>query len=356
VISESSSIDLQILLGSPMTDPSGGQLLAFLRATTAQGPINVCLTGHSLGGQLANLLGLYLLENPTQWDSSQRSTVSCISFAAPTAGNGVFAKNGNQVYAAGFAAGTYPGWDSSLGSNLDNVACDMDGAPLIYASRHFFHDGDAGSLFSLYAAPNNPTDNIRFDFSFVPHAKANLEWSAFKSVVLQPLAAALSAQDYTQFQSQVFRGQFNGSGLKLPVSLADYIAAYAAQAGWQHSCSYPIYLGMPTLFDPRIVVRSSAPVPAKPVITKIDPAHGSRFWPTGHTVTITGSGFAPSTSANFILFSDPANRITYEITSATETEIQAVFHLFGLEDGTQTVSVVTSTPYHTSNAVSFEIT
>ena len=353
VISESSSIDLHILIGSPMTDPRGGQLLEFLRTTTSRGPINLCVTGHSLGGQLANLLGLYLLENPIQWDSTRRSTVSCISFAAPTAGNDVFAKNANKVYAAGFAAGTFPGWDRNLGSNLDNVGCSLDGAPLVYASENFYYKKAAGPLFEMYAAPSTPTDNINFKNL---HLIAWEEWSYFQSMVLRRLAVGLSPQNYTQLVSQRFAGQFIGSGLVLSQSLIGYIEAFAAQAGWQHSCSYPIYLGMPMLFDPRIVVRSADPVPAKPVITQISPNHASKDWPTGHSVKITGSGFAASTSANFLVFSDPANRITYEISSATETEIQATFYVRGLDKGTQTVSVVTSTPYFTSNAVPFKIT
>lgn len=362
-ISESTSIDLAILLGTDMVDGSNN-LIGFLQATTrAKGKMNICVTGHSLGGMLSNTLALYLLENMNQWDASRTSTVNCISFASPTAGNSLFASNANTVFNRAFnpdGSGSFPGWDTSLRSNLDNVVCSMDGAPLMYNSANLYADGAAGPLFSLYSSPNNPTNNI--DLNKLP-AFAGAEWSAMQSIVIQPLSQLTLAQNYTQLTTQALPGNFIGNSLSLPtssvstISFKAYLDAFTAQAAWQHSCSYPMLLNVPALFNPAIIVREPGNAPSPATISSISPSTTDRiFHPAGVSVTITGTGFdAGNMFGNFLLFSDPANQIPYLITSATETEIVATFYVWDLSTGTQNVSVVTSTPYYTSNTVSFTI-
>src|SRR5262249_460381 len=128
-ISESTSIGLQVLLGMEGSTANGPQsLLAFLKSQ-ATNAINVCVTGHSLGGCLAPTLALYLKEQRAAWDVSGESNVSTISFAGPTAGNSAFAAYSDSQ----FGGGPYPpNWDESLGTTCDAVRCDLDVAPLAW--------------------------------------------------------------------------------------------------------------------------------------------------------------------------------------------------------------------------------
>lgn len=358
-ISESTSIGMMVQIDASLSSDAGVGLLAYLTSITQNGAIDVCVTGHSLGGVLSNTLGLYLLENPRQWDQSGKSTVSCISFAAPTAGNYSYAQNAIKVYAA--AKGSFPGWDDSIGSNLDNVMCNMDGAPLFFNGSNLYKDGKAGALFSIYSSPTNPGDNI--NFANLP-SEASEEWSIVKSLLLANLAKLTTSQQYTQLITSVpFQGVFNGSSLDLPsfglYSLSTYLEVFGLQAAWQHSCSYPIYLGMLELFDPSIVVRlpSTTPVASPPTITGISPSQSTRIHVDGINVTITGTGFnATLPFANFIVFSENSTPIPYSIVSATTTELVVRFYVEDGTDGAQKFTVVGSSPYFTSNETTFTIT
>lgn len=356
-ISESCSIDLQVLLGPNMSDPVHGQLSSFLAQLTQQGqPVHLCVTGHSLGGMLASTLALYLLENQGGWDASGASTVNCVSFAATTAGNALFAANAAQVFQQAATRGSFPGWDVSLGSNLDNLACSLDVAPLVYDAQNIASAGAAGPLFALYAAPNCSADVI--DFGNLA-ASAAEEWKYFQPLVLQPLAQMLSPQGYTQLPVQSFAGSFVGSSLtfeSLVTGLADYLEAFSSQAAYQHSSSYPVYLGLTQLMDPRIVVRGGGDVPAPPPqIADISPTSAYRGDPAGVTVQILGSGFASGLYANHLVFSGGTTAIPYRITAATPNQLTAVFYVDDVSADVQSLQVVGSSPYDTSNAVSFEV-
>jgi hypothetical protein len=55
------------------------------------GPLDVTVTGHSLGGALAPALALWLNDSPDRWDKAGLGRLSCVAFAGPTPGNGDFA-------------------------------------------------------------------------------------------------------------------------------------------------------------------------------------------------------------------------------------------------------------------------
>lgn len=80
-------------------------LLQFLYAESlaASGPVPVTFTGHSLGGALASVLAPWAAFQSRGWADPLR--VRCCTFAAPTAGNGPFARATAPLYAngAGFA-------------------------------------------------------------------------------------------------------------------------------------------------------------------------------------------------------------------------------------------------------------
>ncbi len=82
----------------------GATLFEFLARQMAEvGDADVVVTGHSKGGALSSTLALALTQSQGEatgkrrWDPDRRATVSCWSFAGPTAGNRAFAELSDQV-------------------------------------------------------------------------------------------------------------------------------------------------------------------------------------------------------------------------------------------------------------------
>jgi len=96
-------------------DKTGCNLVDYLKGAVsdASGKIDVCITGHSLGGALCGALALYLHDNMALWDLEGKAVISCISFAGPTIGNKAFA-----AY-----------YDAVLGSRTTRVANALDLVP-----------------------------------------------------------------------------------------------------------------------------------------------------------------------------------------------------------------------------------
>jgi hypothetical protein len=150
-ISESTSIDLTVLLN--MVDALTNQtLVAFLQSEIASAgslPINLCVTGHSLGGVLASAVALYLRDAQKTWDPALKATVTTIHFAAPTAGDSDFAAHSDQQFTY---SGTcpLPNWlDPNVpvtsASFADCVRSSYDIAPLVWNA------GDMGHIEKLYS-------------------------------------------------------------------------------------------------------------------------------------------------------------------------------------------------------------
>ncbi len=138
MIAESTSVDLQILFAMKGATNEGGtpgpvmSLMNFLLKQTSS-PIQLCVTGHSLGGCLASTLALYLKTNAQLWDASAKSNVSCITFAAPTAGNAAFTSYSDSIFSG---APNPPNGDSTLGTTCDPVRCNFDVAPMAWISSN----------------------------------------------------------------------------------------------------------------------------------------------------------------------------------------------------------------------------
>ena len=227
-ISESTSMGMAILLGMTDTVTTQQSFTSYLQSIT-KSKINICVTGHSKGGVLATTMALYLLDNQnsgTKWDSSGASTVSCISFAGPTAGNAAFAAYSDAQFVSAFQNNPPPAscWDASLGTNCDVVQCSYDVAPLVWAADNICTTVNgssvAGPITYLYGA------NINFKTGGITFPA---EMTAFTDLVLSSLAGMVSAQGYTQLNNAggVLPGVFNG-----PVStndtFADYLSAFMA--------------------------------------------------------------------------------------------------------------------------------
>jgi lipase (class 3) len=130
-IAAGTSKGLSYLLTTPalVQNPPGlGTLTEFLFAKSLEGPLNISVCGHSLGGALATVLALYLQNMRGLWDASKQSKVMAQPVAAPTAGNTIFAN---------YASATVPfdGFYNSL-DVVPNawVEKDLDQLPGLYDS------------------------------------------------------------------------------------------------------------------------------------------------------------------------------------------------------------------------------
>ena len=261
MMSESASIGLQVLLGMQGNTAQGPRSLVAFLTSLAQSPVEVCVTGHSLGGCLASTLALYLKEQQSTWDGSGKSIVSAVSFAGPTAGNTAFAAYSDSMFNGSPCP---PGWDSSLGTNCDAVRCDLDAAPLVWIAANIAQttNGKTTSpLFELY----QPT----IDFSNLTFEQA-VAWGVFRDHVLTGVAGLVSAQSYAQIESQAtaLSGKIQPlNDLDPPVNITssgdnsfkNYMQAFMEEAGYQHSSSYPIILQVPSLLSSTIIVRGPSP-------------------------------------------------------------------------------------------------
>ena len=264
MISEGASIGLQVLLAMTGSNSSGSNLslINFLKNECSSGALNICVTGHSLGGMLCGTLALYLQETLSTWDPSKRSNVSSISFAGPTAGNGKFAAHSDTVFSA---LTPPPNWDTSLGTNMDRVACNLDVAPLAYTGSNLYDTSTSKSaVFSIYDVPGTGTDGVKgIDFSNMGWGSI-AAWGYIETSIFPVLVSGLSKQNYTQVQSSAtpLQGTFKSLlamappiDIKADDSLLAYMKGFAAQGAYQHSDSYPTILGVSELLNPKIIIR-----------------------------------------------------------------------------------------------------
>ena len=360
-ISESTSIDLNIVIEPKLMSFHNVGLIEFLRNITQDHEINLCVTGHSLGAALANVLSLYLLENPDLWDHTGASTVSCISFAAPTIGNDKLAIRALNAFAEASHKGSFPGWDKSLGTNMDNVRSTMDTIPLFSTASNIYEHDAAGPLFQIYSKPNNPSGNINFDWG-VTAPVSHEEWKYFQSLVLANVAGALSKQNYTQLllSKSLIKGEFIGNTIDLDnPSFTTVMEAFATQAAWQHSNSYPMVLDTAVLLDPGIVNKTGIPDPnpKTPQIDAVSPDSDEwHFISKNITVTITGKNFSTGFFSNFIVFEDPKLSLPYEVKSVTETELKVVFKVGYIDKGDYYFRIYHTSAFYKSNKAKFTIT
>lgn len=139
-ISASAAFSLSIVQNArPCGDlPShGDRVKTFLKAQAASGKIDVVVTGHSLGGEMASTVALWLADTQgpqktksEQWDPDNNATVSAYTFAGPTAGN--------AEWAAYF--------DSRIGDRTCRVWNSMDIVP------HAWNTDDLSKLPDLYVS------------------------------------------------------------------------------------------------------------------------------------------------------------------------------------------------------------
>ncbi|HYI09294.1 MAG TPA: hypothetical protein VEK57_09495 [Thermoanaerobaculia bacterium] len=68
------------------TKQPGVTLAGFLASVAGQ-PVTIYVAGHSLGGALCEVLGMWLADTRASWDPGRNATIVPMSFAGPTPGN-----------------------------------------------------------------------------------------------------------------------------------------------------------------------------------------------------------------------------------------------------------------------------
>jgi len=85
----------------PPEMPGGNVTLAEFLAEqfdNETGPIDITVSGHSLGGALSPTLALWLLDTQQEWDPESLATISIYAYAGPSPGNKEFAKYIDQRF------------------------------------------------------------------------------------------------------------------------------------------------------------------------------------------------------------------------------------------------------------------
>ncbi len=196
---------------APVGVPGAGTtMLQFLRiqAETKDKPLDITVTGHSLGATLSSTFGLYLKQTAgkvdipvqEQWDPDGKATINVYAFAGATAGNKAFADYSDSLLDE---------------KHLQRLSNSLDIVP------HAWNKDSVAQMKDLYQPVAKP--NILVDI-----------------MVTQATLAALLC-DYTQPQAQ--QPYLEGT-------LSDVCQEYFQQAIYQHVVAYPTLLGLEGILDP----------------------------------------------------------------------------------------------------------
>ena len=193
---------LQCLAPGPGMPGANQRLPAFLGAALDR-PMDVTITGHSLGGTLSVTLALWLLDTQAFWDPVVRATIYCQPSAGLTAGNRDFA--------------TY--YDAMLGLRTMRIYNSLDTIP------HYWNDADIARLPALYEPAIQP------------------------DLVVDALVAAArvaaSGGDYAQ-NNRTTPPLVGAMDSRLINPAAPAFENFLAQAGYQHVQEYLTLMGVTT--------------------------------------------------------------------------------------------------------------
>jgi hypothetical protein len=174
----------------------GQNITAFLSSVAASGKINILFTGHSLGGALSPTLALWFRQSQNlagDWDPNGNATVSTVPFAGPTAGNQDFATFFNE----------------QLGSACDRIYNTLD---------------------------------------IVPQAWETDTLSQLPNLYLPTIRMTLAEKLLVDFLEKSVTGYIQpNTGDPVTWTIQPDQTTYVAQAGIQHTHSYPTLMQVPAL-------------------------------------------------------------------------------------------------------------
>lgn len=207
----------------------------YLEGVVANTEATIFFTGHSLGGALAPVTALWLHDQRSDWDPSDKATLKIYAFAGATPGNGPFA--------------TYVG-NRFKGENMVIVNNSLDVVP------HAFRLDTLKQLDTLYEADPKTCEKK-------PTSQNCIEPSICESgAIAQIIEKVQKAEKKLIYYETLGEGSqlqgFSGdlvsrSGLTqvkdcdLYQSAAGKCDVYAKEALYQHVCAYPVKLGVPQL-------------------------------------------------------------------------------------------------------------
>ncbi len=121
---------LQAMVPPPGVPGKNQRLVDFLEEYLGKEsePVEVTVSGHSLGGVLSPTLALWLLDTQKEWDHNTRAMLSVYAYAGPTPGNGDFASY----------------IDERFGDRLHRIFNPFD------AATHVWNVSDVAKLKALY--------------------------------------------------------------------------------------------------------------------------------------------------------------------------------------------------------------
>ena len=185
--------ELQGLRPYAGTKQPGISLADYLSSVAGQ-PVTIYVAGHSLGGALCEVAGMWLFDTRANWDRGRNATIIPMSFAGPTPGDS--------------------GWVAHFDSTFRN-----SGAVRVWNENdvvpHAWNKRLMNELPRLYPdAPPTDVERVAID-------------------------AAIIAADLHDYQ-QVLRG-----GTPFKGTLYPNVTRYSEQAIKQHICAYYTYFGVP---------------------------------------------------------------------------------------------------------------
>ncbi len=179
---------------TPADQPPTYTLSAFLKEwSKTHAPLQIDVTGHSLGGALAPTLALWLADTRANWDPPGKAKITVYAFAGPTAGNAEFA-----AY-----------YDSRIGPDTHRVWNPKDIVPQAWNVQTL------GTVADLYA----------------PKIRAN----AIERGLFDVLRDRVKDGNYTQIKPQE---------TPLPGAINPQEKSFLSQVAWQHHCGYQCGLGI----------------------------------------------------------------------------------------------------------------
>ncbi|ADO67948.1 lipase family protein [Stigmatella aurantiaca] len=183
--------------------PGAGKTLAEFLTTLTGAKVKLDVTGFGLGGALASTVALWLADTkglPGHWDPQDNAQLTCLSLAAPSAGNGAFAS-----YA-----------DRKRGLKMVRFANDLDIVPQAWNAASL------AKVATLYSPIIPGTEPIR--------------------ALVEMTEQTTRKGNYTQVQAMapplMGRVKYNEGFITVPPSPGGHFVDFIKQVGYQHIGPY----------------------------------------------------------------------------------------------------------------------